>query len=86
MASNRMWLVNKVTGEKTYIATYYRETGWHLFITGDQICEVFNEAAYGHLTESERKLMDKRIKEGPPFAKGSLFGDDWTIEYDHLTS
>ena len=85
MASNRMWLVNKVTGEKTYFATYYRETGWHLYLTGEQICETFNKAAFGHLFEAERKAMDKRVKTGPPFAKGSKCGDDWALEYDHLT-
>lgn len=86
MASNRMWLVNKATGEKTYFATYYRETGWHLYLTAEQICGIFNKAAFGHLTESERMAMDKTVKQGPPFAKGSKCGDEWSLEYDILTN
>lgn len=80
-----MWLVNNVTGEKTYFATYYKQTGWHLYMTGDQICEIFNKAAFPHLPEAERKVMDRRAKEGPPFAKGSKLGDDWSLQYDRRT-
>lgn len=30
MANNRLWLVNKRTGDRTLIAKYYPSTGWYV--------------------------------------------------------
>jgi hypothetical protein len=85
MADNRMWLVNRVTGSSICLAKYYRATGWHVIPTADKICEMFNADAFSHLSEEERKAMDRKSKTGPPFARGSQFGDDWEIRYRRET-
>ena len=85
MVNNFMWLVHKPTSVSIKLAKYYAETGWHVIPRSSEICDKFNAAAYPHLSIAERSKIDRLAIVGPPFAQGSLLGDDWVLQYDHVT-
>ena len=53
MANNRMYLVNKHSGEKIYLAKYYPSTGWY---TTPGLVERMDAVFDKHLTRSNLGL------------------------------
>ena len=83
MANNRMYLINKRTQARVFLAKYYPSTGW--FTTDGlelKLNKAFDAADFGHLTPEERTVKEKTIGFGPPFAAGGMYGAEWVLEYD----
>lgn len=85
MANNRMFLVNKRTGTRVYLAKYYPSTGWYT----DQedlsakLNMEFDKADFGHLTEEQR--AENRAVKGfgvPHKSPGGMCGAEWEIQYE----
>ena len=79
MANNRMYLINKRTGEEVFIGRYYPEPGWYVFdpeTLSQKIDEAFHKVDFGEISfdEAQRKRLS---------ASGGLFGDrSWMIKYE----
>lgn len=85
MANNRMYLVNKRTGAKVYLAKYYPSTGWYIPKPGleQRLADAFDQADFGHLTDEQRKANDSHVGLGVPHqSSGGMYGDEWTLEYE----
>jgi len=82
MANNRMYLVNKTTGVRIYLAKYYPSTGWYAprGIESDMNA-AFDKSDFGHLSEEERKALEG-VEGCGPFAQGGMYGAGWVLEYE----
>lgn len=81
-----MYLVNKRTGARVYIAKYYPSTGWYTVIESHELDKAFDEADFGHLTDEQR--VENVIHEGlgaPHKSPGGMYADEWTLEYEQCT-
>lgn len=91
MANNRMYLVNRKTGAKIYLAKYYPSTGWY---SGEGLTERlndgFNKSDFGHLTPEDQVAKDAQPEFGAPYANYDkahlMWGDQWEIEYEITSS
>ena len=87
MANNRMYLVNRKTGAKIYLAKYYPSTGWYgAEDLGKRMNETFDESDFGHLAPDVRAAQKAQESFGPPYANYDpeylFFGDQWELEYE----
>lgn len=87
MANNRMYLVNRRTGVRAYLAKYYPSCGWSSWPGIDtQLNAAFEKSDFGHLSPAELDAKRKQTTFGPPYANYSAnrlwFGDEWVIEYE----
>jgi hypothetical protein len=80
-----MYIVNKKTGTKIYLAKYYPSLGWYVpeAVSIDGINKQFDDSDFGHLSSEERYLKAMQPGFGPPYANGDQFGCDWHIEYEY---
>lgn len=87
MANNRMYLVNRRTGTRIYLAKYYPSTGWYTRESiRDDLDAGFEEADFGHLTEEMQKANDAHLGLGVPFpSPAGMYGDEWALEYEDTT-
>lgn len=90
MANNKMFLVNKRTGVKIYLAKYYPSTGWFSVQNVEaNLRSGFDRSDFGHLTPTERQFQNCKLGFGPPFANYPLshlhLGDQWELEYESVS-
>lgn len=88
MANNRMYLVNKRTGTRIYLAKYYPSSGWYPPTDiEERLSKGFDESDFGHLSGDER-LTRALTFGGPPYANASdvMCGDDWELEYEERSN
>ena len=81
MANNRMYLVNRRTGDKVFIGKYYPSTGWYISDPDNFISKVsnaFHRADFGEITYEEAQ------RDGV-CANGGMWGDtSWCIQYESV--
>ncbi len=84
-----MYLVNKRTGTRIYLAKYYPSTGWYAVARepeesfADKINRGFHEADFGHLSLDERAANARHRGLGVPHpSPAGMWGDEWALEYE----
>lgn len=90
MANNKMFLVNKRTGVKIYLAKYYPSTGWFSILGSEKkLDDGFDKSDFGHLTPEEQALKDGEPGFGPFYANYPAshlhLGDQWELEYESVS-
>lgn len=84
MANNRMYLLNRRTGTRIYIAKYYPSTGW-LPVRGveNRMLNGFDLVDFGHLTSEQRRENFQHLGLGVPHpSAGGMYGAEWELEYE----
>jgi hypothetical protein len=84
MANNRMYLVNKRTATRIYLAKYYPSTGWYAPEgVEERLSKGFDEADFGHLTEEQLRKNAAHIGFGVPhISRGGMWGNEWKLELE----
>lgn len=91
MANNRMFLVNRRTGVKIYLAKYYPSTGWMASSNiGTELSDGLERSDFGYLGNEEEMARRSQVGlGGEPYAnydpKYLMLGDQWELEYDGIT-
>jgi hypothetical protein len=84
-----MYLHNKRTGHKVYLAKYYPSTGWYTVgndLVGD-LNDAFRSADFGHLSPEDQAKNMAKFSFGPPYsaAENVMLGDEWELTYDEVS-
>jgi len=84
MANNRMYLVNRRTGDRIYLAKYYPSYGWiALPDLSLEMREMFFRADFGHLPAKEQRRAQFKTHMGPPYAfSAAVEGAEWELQYE----
>lgn len=83
MANSKMFLRNKHTGLKVFIAKYYPSTGWFRYSNWDEIEKELHLSDFGHLTPDEQHQQYTKLGFGPPYAASSEDnGEVWELLYE----
>lgn len=83
MANNRMYIFNKRTKQKIFVAKYYPSTGW--YVDSDDLVNKlngeFNLASFGQENwpnAGKEFSSPSRVKA----VEGAMGGNDWCIKYE----
>lgn len=81
MANNRMYLINRRTGDKLYLAKYYPSTGWYTVQTDleNVLNETFYRADFG---ADSRPVLPRFLGTSNAVSGGGMYGDEWELEYE----